>query len=1097
MNRIKLFGTIIVLALACRLPAALPEFDFTTPAGRQGWTAQHDLSALVATPEGLRADISGADPYFAGPARDYPDGQPLWLRVWLHSEVGGVLQVFYFPANGGASEANSVQAAVPSGEWVQVRLAVPPLGANYRLRIDPPGQSGSATFAAVRFEERSALPDFDFRTRPDVTAWEAWHAIAALTPTPEGLKIEIGGDDPYVRGPVRNYPADTPLWMHLRLKSDTAGMAQVFYYQTGPTEEDSVRFDVPAGVWTEVKARCPALGSGYRLRFDPPGDNGNCLVERLWFEPRPEITPPAWPTPLQPQPDESALSVTSAGLRIRHAPGGPGMFQVEVEGQSFAAGYPNALLGYLNNQQARWVALDGASASATVQMVNDRLVAETTLMDPDGGQWSFSQAFRASTGGVIEIETSVTVNTNREVIFLPMLCLLAGTDTFGTNKNQALLSGVEYLENEPSSSEADVRGYGARRLVPDAVKLTFPLMALQAQGRYLGVTWETDSDFAPAFDSPDRQFHSGGHLLGIICPGSDGLNRDEGNLLPYGGRGLAANEPLVLRAKLLGGAGESVVPAIQKYVELHGTITPPTPDLNETNFNQLEANGWLDSAIREENLFRHADASGFVAVPSAEAAVWLDWLAGGVQDTTLSNQLRTLASAAIAAVSPEHYVLSGLGHVWHPTAPLVYGAVAENVNSARTQGEQLLQRFQGPGVILYEAPAAGPDYSQTHWSKEANGLVGGVVARLLEIALLTGDRPLLTNGLLHLRALSKFDRTVPRGAQTWEIPLHTPDVLAAARLVRAYTLGYELTGDITLLDRARYWAWTGVPFVYLDPVTTGPVGVGASIAVLGATGWVAPLWIGLPVQWCGLVYGNALYRLARYDSSGPWTALADSIVASAVQQVYRNDEPARQGLLPDSFTLRLQSRHAPAINPATALSQSWQYFGSRPVYDYQVLRRFGVRVHAAGQLTDLEERSDGFRFTVQGWSTSPHWLLLNGIRQTPQVRINGQAVSLSAPHAYSSSQGWLILQVPTVAEVEVKVPATAWLQIHWNPPATIVLQWPSVASEYFLERAATLDATASWERVSTTPSLDGDWLRWTNDSPGTAFFRLAAPTVNP
>lgn len=1097
MNRIKLFGTIIVLAFACRLSAALPEFDFTTPTGAQGWTAQHDLGALVTTPEGLRADINGADPYFTGPPRDYPDGQPLWLRVWLHSEVGGVLQVFYFPATGGASEANSVYAVVPPGVWVQVRLVVPPLGANYRLRIDPPGQSGSATFAAVRFEERSALPDFDFRTRPDVTAWEAWHAIAALTPTSEGLNIEIGGGDPYVRGPARNYPAATPLWMRLRLKSDTAGMAQVFYYKTGPTEEDSVRFDVPAGVWTEVKARCPALGSGYRLRFDPPGDSGNCLVERLWFEPRTEITPPTWPPPLHPQPDESALAVTSAGLRVRHAPGGPGMFQVEVEGQSFAAGYPNALLGYLDNQQARWVALDSASASATVQMVNDRLVAETTLTDPDGGQWNFSQAFRASTGGVIEVETSVTVNVNREVIFLPALCLLAGTDTFGTNKNQALLSGVEYLENEPSSSEADVRGYGARRLVPDAVKLTFPLMALQAQGRYLGVTWEADPAFAPAFDSPDRQFQSGGHLLGLICPGSDGLNRDEGNLLPYGGRWLAANEPLVLRAKLLGGAGESVVPAIQKYVELHGAITPPTPDLNETSFNQLEANGWLNSSIREGSLFRHADTPNFTPVASAEAAVWMDWLAGGVQDHTLSNELRAAAVTAKAAVTPNYYALSGIGHVWHPTAALVYGAVADNLNAVRTQGQQRLQQFQGDGVILYQAPSGGPDYGETHWSSEANGLVGTALARLLEAALFTGDRDLLTNGLKHLRALAKFDYTVPRGAQTWEIPLHTPDILAAAYLVRAYTLGYELTGDAALLERARYWAWTGVPFVYLEAPTSGAVGVGASIAVLGATSWVAPLWIGLPVQWCGLVYGNALYRLARYDSSGPWTALADSIAASAVQQIYRANEPARQGLLPDSFALRSQSRNAPAINPATALSQSWQYFGSRPFYDYLALRRFGVRVNAAGQLTNLEERSDGFRFTVQGWSTSPHWLLLNGIRQTPQVRINGQSVSLSAPHAYSPSQGWLILQVPPTAEVEVKVPATAWLQIQRDPPDATVLQWPSRASEYFLERATALGANAAWERVQTPPSLQGAWFRWTNDNPETAFFRLATPAVAP
>jgi len=121
MKKLVLLGQIAALAGACQLSAALPEFDFTTAAGVEGWTAQHDLSALVATPEGLRADINGPDPYFAGPPRDYPSGQPLWMRLWLHSETSGVLQVFYFPASGSPAEAHSVQTTVPAGEWVQVR----------------------------------------------------------------------------------------------------------------------------------------------------------------------------------------------------------------------------------------------------------------------------------------------------------------------------------------------------------------------------------------------------------------------------------------------------------------------------------------------------------------------------------------------------------------------------------------------------------------------------------------------------------------------------------------------------------------------------------------------------------------------------------------------------------------------------------------------------------------------------------------------------------------------------------------------------------------------------------------------------------------
>jgi hypothetical protein len=85
------------------------------------------------------------------------------------------------------------------------------------------------------------------------------------------------------------------------------------------------------------------------------------------------------------------------------------------------------------------------------------------------------------------------------------------------------------------------------------------------------------------------------------------------------------------------------------------------------------------------------------------------------------------------------------------------------------------------------------------------------------------------------------------------MPLHTPDIVASARLVRCYVLGYVLSGRQAYLEQARYWAWTGMTMLYLAPPVAGEVGLYATIGVIGATDWVAPNWIGQPVQWCGLV----------------------------------------------------------------------------------------------------------------------------------------------------------------------------------------------------------------------------------------------------
>jgi hypothetical protein len=211
------------------------------------------------------------------------------------------------------------------------------------------------------------------------------------------------------------------------------------------------------------------------------------------------------------------------------------------------------------------------------------------------------------------------------------------------------------------------------------------------------------------------------------------------------------------------------------------------------------------------------------------------------------------------------------------------------------------------------------------------------------------------------RSNTAYSNTVPRGAQTWEIPLHTPDILASAHMLRANVLGYELTGDREFFDEARYWAWSGVPFVYLDrPTDTGRVGIYATIAVLGASNWVAPNWIGLPVQWCGLVYADALLDLWFHDRDPRWKLLADGIISSGYQQswpavsgaVISRTARERQGLLPDSFILESQQRSDPAINPATLLFPASRSM-DRPVYTRHCLKPGMGTIHIAGDVSGL------------------------------------------------------------------------------------------------------------------------------------------------
>ena len=714
------------------------------------------------------------------------------------------------------------------------------------------------------------FPSFDFRVASETRLWVPQHDLQSLTGSAEGLVASISGPDPYFAGPARDYPVGRDLWLNVRLRSDAGGMAQVFYYRdgAGPTEAASVRFAVRGAEWVTVRVPVPALGSAYRLRLDPPGDAGKCVFERLWFDERVQFAAPAWPAPVEPTFDSLSPRLVSGPLELVYARSGWGTFALEVAGRRVAIGQSNPLFGYVLEGTARWWSPTASGGSfelvpAGTDGLEGRLVAD----DPDGARWELRQRLvPGAVAGTIEVRTSVRVDRDRTVLHVPALVLFAGRGTVGTNKQQALLAGVEYLENEPSSSQADLEGAQARRQVTDTTRLTFPLAAVVAADRYLALTWQMRPEVGVVFDTPDRIFGSRGHAMGLIVPGSDGANREEGSLVPYEGYRLAAGVPLEIIGHILGGVGSNTVPAVQHYVRLHGWPAAPETGLTATAYARLAAHGWLDTPIRDGDRYRHAVVGGtFASQPAADAAWQMEWLAGQVDDPALAERLRVASKGALHAVAVGDRYASGVGHVRYPVAPLVYGGVAEAADAAAAIARGQLRRFSSDGTIRYAPVAGGLNYARTHWTNEANGLAAPVVVSVLESALFSGDRLLLDAGLRQLRALDKFRGTVPRGAQTWEIPLHTPDILASAHLVRAYTLGYEVTGDPGLLEVARYWAWTGIPFVFLRAPVDGPVGLYATTPVLGATQWVAPNWIGLPVQWCGLVYADALYRFARHD----------------------------------------------------------------------------------------------------------------------------------------------------------------------------------------------------------------------------------------
>jgi hypothetical protein len=705
---------------------------------------------------------------------------------------------------------------------------------------------------------------------------------------------------------------------------------------------------------------------------------------------------------------------------------------ITVSGREMAVGYRAEVIGVIFDGRVEWLCLADAPVKRAVSEA--RFDAEVGLTDRHGGRWVITRTVRPGRiDGTVLVETRCVVDVDRDVIHLPWLMLHCGLGTFGGHKAQAVLPGLEYLEDEPSSSQADITTPDHVRRMPDPLKVTLPLMALSSGGVYLGLTWEPSALASPLFDSPDRVTGSDSHLMAVTCP-AVGRLRFENTLAAHSPIHLAKGQVLTATMTLIGGQGDTIVPALRHYVRLKGLPEQPSWKGGFESAAELLSQGWKDSQIRQAGLLRHAVwADSFRPGPAADAAVNMDWLAASLdpKDAALVDGLQTARDLTLAALAGGDPYASGVSHVRLPVAPLVFGRVQAFVRSRMEQAETLLQGFDDTGLKTYRPGKT--DYGTTHFAKHANGYSAADLVAILEAAALSGRASLIREAVDLLdRQTAAYHGTVPRGAQTWEVPLHTPDILASAYMSKAYCLGYILSGRREHLDQARYWAWTGVPFIYLVDPTPGEVGRYATIPVFGATDWQGS-WFGRPVQWCGLVYASSLHLLSCHDAEGPWPQIAKAITLTGLQMCWPATDAARQGLLPDFYHLKGQVSDGPAINPGTLEAHLAEAFDKGRMYDLRRLEGEGWLIHAPCSILSVTESSGRVTLTLSGWGahagTRPYHVLISGVKVRP---VTVERRSLTGPDngpqepavfEFDPSLGLLVIEAAGPTELRLMRPA--------------------------------------------------------------------------
>ncbi len=835
---------------------------------------------------------------------------------------------------------------------------------------------------------------FDFRD--GAHGWHGNPRIENFHQHPKhGLVFESVGHDPWVEGPSPEHlPLGKMLRLTIRMRSTGDPGGEVFY-GSGFHASRRVDFSVkPDGEWHEYRVLLPPQEEGSRLRIDPAAGEGRFALQWIKAEPLTPLAENVLPVPEPFMVPADAEAVEAAGVRVRHDGRHWNGFAVDVHHEPMAKGLINERIGYVSDGEAAFLELSEAEVS--LHRTGAALTVEAQLRDRHGARWNLRRSFSPHSEDLgIEVETTLTVDRDREVFHLPWITLFPGLGTFGENKTQALLPGVEYLgENEPGSSEKSFdRSQAERRIVAD-YKLTSPFMALAHRERYLGLAWNRRDGPAAVFDSPDRLHRSEAHLMALWYPGV-GEDRLENQVTPIAPLRLQADVSESLTVRLFGGHGATVAEAARHYVALSGGL-PEIPEIagGTREAIRLLAAGWLDSDGHNNGLWRHAVWPGFGFQTSAEAPAQMLWLAEHTDDAALADRLRAGARRGLERLSPETHYGEAIAHVNRPVAPLLFGRVDRYIEARVAGARAGLREFDETGLRRYAPPPGGTDYGRTHWEDHANGHGFLAIESILEAAAFSGDEALIGEALALLdKQAGHYAGTVPRGAQTWEMPLHTPDILASARMVRSYVLGFQLSGREGYLDEARYWAWTGVPLVYLDAPTVGAIGPYATIAVLGATNWTAPNWIGQPVQWCGLVYRSALQELALVDERDGafWDHLARGITASGLQQTFPLDDPARRGLLADFTLLEHQVLDGPAISPGTVQTHLAELYGLTPWFRSVRVTDDGVLAFVPGGISLVEHESGVLRFEIEGWPGESYTVRLVRLSGKPKtITWNGE-----------------------------------------------------------------------------------------------------------
>lgn len=884
---------------------ALPSFGWDADGDAQGWLPLNDLTPFEVKGGVLSTKVTGSDPYLANESLEGIIGErDKTLTVRMSATAGNYVSVF-FATDQAPSYAETRRIDFTITADGQMHDYTIPVGDHpawkgriIKLRLDLEGgdrTNAVMAFDDVRFISSPAGADLNVkRSKPALHVGEVAEISADIRNTggkaffnpqaelvvSDGLKIISGSSSLPLQDLVPGAAA-TATWT-VQATTESPSQADVKLHAAGYGQSYSVA--LPA---LKPATAAPAPQSKIAAAYVSP-DSGDAVLQN----------------------GHTRIIAPKSSF-------GYGQYQVytwdDAQGwQLMASVQPFAAAVVKQGEHiAETVSFHPKTVTAGSNDGKAQLHFEGESSDSSGRQWMYNFDFSLGTDD-FQVQTKQNVRADRSAELLNLIgpVLTVGEGSFGNKKDEALFPGLEWLVgDESSSSQLDVHTPAYLRTIPHPYKITVPLMAVRQGNHIVSLSWDPKQKWDGVHDLPAAKFVSpnwvenqNNHVMGLSALSVPDY-RKENQELAENAYPLPANQSLVLEAGITTAEAQSVSEAVNLYMKNGGL-----PEAPEVRPFEEQVDLGLDAYLRtywdpQTKGWRHVNIYSWGTDQFPADIASLKML--GMAQPSRKAEVDGVISQALSAMTDKKKLGAPDYHIPQFQAPFFVGYLDEAMSGLDEEMKKLMDTQNASGAWLYDKegvynPPLGPNGSPLLGSTALNA------KQLLKYAAMTGNAQAKEAGLKGLAAVESMGN-VPRAGQPWEVPLHTPDIVAAAHMVGAYVQAYKLTGDKKYLDKAVAWAKTGLPFVYTWGVDDRPMMQFGTIPIFGASAYINP-WFATPVQWNGLVYAYDLLELTDYDQSGPWKQVAEGILASAeIQQASGKDETWRGGY-PDNWKLISNSR---------------------------------------------------------------------------------------------------------------------------------------------------------------------------------------------